>query len=434
MIPSKENVTGGGTWVAEADEMTIDERRKYLKRVRPRYERADRVGRGVLLSEMEHVTGLHRKSLVRLLNAPSLERQPRTRQRGVTYGADVERVVIQVWASLDFICAERLTPALLTTARHLVGFGVVRLSDEVAAQLAQISEASVTRLLARHRTERLRLPRKGPERANSVTKDVPMTRIPWDTTEPGHCEVDLVHHGGASSAGEYAHTLQLVDVATGWSERVALPNRGQLAMEGAFRTALTRLPFPLVELHPDNGREFFNDHLTRLFPTLVPGLTLSRSRPYQKNDNRFVEQKNDSLVRQYVGYARFDTPEHLAALDALYADMSVYYNLFQPVLRLVEKTPLPAAAAVAAAAAGSGQPGKQPAATRVRRRWDTAQTPYQRLVASGALADHTPQQERLAALYAQTNPLALRQRIYDQIDALRALTARATASPTSAAS
>ncbi len=165
----------------------------------------------------------------------------------------------------------------------------------------------------------------------------------------------------------------------------------------------TRLPFPLVELHPDNGSEFFNAHLKRLYPELVPGLRLSRSRPYQKNDNRFVEQKNDSLVRQYIGYGRLDTPEQVAALDALYADMGVYYHLFQPVLRLMAKTPLP---------------DPQGRTTRLRRRWDTAQTPYQRLRASGALADE--QQQRLAALYAQTNPLALRQRIYDQLAALRA--------------
>lgn len=266
-------------------------------------------------------------------------------------------MVVTVWASLDFICAERLTPTLVETARHLARFGVVTLTADVATQVGQISEASVTRRLARHRSERLRLPRSGPERANSVTKDVPMTRIPWDTREPGHCEVDLVHHAGATTAGEYAHTLQLVDVATGWSERVALPNRGQRAMEAAFRVVLTRLPFALVELHPDNGSEFFNNHLKRVYPELVPGLRLTRSRPYQKNDNRFVEQKNDSLVRQYVGYGRFDTPEQLAALAALYADMSVYYNLFQPVLRLAEKTPRPEA------------PG------RLRRRWAVGRWP-----------------------------------------------------------
>lgn len=164
--------------VAADDAMTIDERRKYLKRMRPRYERAGREGRSALLNEMEAVTGLHRKSLLRLLHAPSLERQQRQRQRGRTYGAAVAQVVLRVWASLDYICAERLTPTLVETARHLAGFGVLTLSAEVEAQLGQISEASVTRLLARHRTERLRLPRGGPERANSATRDVPMTHVP----------------------------------------------------------------------------------------------------------------------------------------------------------------------------------------------------------------------------------------------------------------
>jgi hypothetical protein len=196
-------------------------------------------------------------------------------------------VVVTVWASLDVICAERLTPPLQEPARHLAGFGVVPLTPEVEAQLGQISEARVTRLLARHRTERLRLPRNGPERANSLTKDVPMGRIPWNTAEPGHCAVDLVHHAGARSTGEYAHTLQLVDVvvdvvvdvATGWSERVALLSRGQAAMAHAFETALARLPFPLVEVPPDNGGACFHHHLKRLYAERVPGLQLSRSRP-----------------------------------------------------------------------------------------------------------------------------------------------------------
>jgi hypothetical protein len=388
--------------VVEDEQMTIDERRKYLKRMRARYQPADRRGRGELLDEMEAVTSLHRKSLLRLLGSAGLDRQPRQRQRGRAYGEEVERVVLRVWESLDFVCAERLTPSLVETARHLAGFGDLRVSAEVEAQLGQISEASVTRLLARHRTERRRLPRPGPERANRVTRDVPMGRIPWDTREPGHCEVDLVHHAGASSAGEYAHTLQVVDVATGWSERVALLSRGQAAMGQACETAFAHLPFRLVELHPDNGAEFFNNHLKRLYGELVPGVQLTRSRPYQKNDNRFVEQKNDALVRQYVGYQRFDTREQVDRLNALYADMSIYYNLFQPVLRLMEKTHRPGAG-------GQSSP--------IRRRWDRAQTPYQRLVASGAVAPQ--QRQRLQALYDHTNPRVLRQRIYDQLADLR---------------
>lgn len=393
--------------MVDEEQMTIDERRKYLKRMRPRYQQADRQGRGGLLDEMEQVTSLHRKSLLRLLGPAGLDRQPRQRQRGPTYGEEVERVVIRVWESLDFVCAERLTPSLVETARHLAGFGELSLSAEVEEQVGQISEASVTRLLARHRTERLRLPRHGPERANSVTKDVPMGRIAWDTQEPGHCEVDLVHHAGASSAGEYAHTLQVVDVATGWSERVALLSRGQAAMGRAFQTAFARLPFAVVELHPDNGSEFFNNHLARLYRELVPGLQLTRSRPYQKNDNRFVEQKNDSLVRQYVGYQRLDTLEQVAELNALYAQMGLYYNLFQPVLRLAEKT---------RSAGADGSAG------HLHRRWDVARTPYQRLLGTGSVA--LGQQVRLEDLYRQTNPRALRQRIYDQLAVVRSVRAQ----------
>src|SRR5207248_2863421 len=196
------------------------------------------------------------KSLLRLLHAKSLARKKRSTPRKRTYGLAVEQVILLVWESLDYVCAERLTPVLLATAQHLAHFGSVCLSNEVQQQLGEISEATITRLLRKHRSRKPLLPRKGPERANQLRKEVPTKRIAWDTTEPGHFEVDLVHHGGESSSGEYAHTIQLIDVATGWSERVAVLGRGQSAMEGGFRRILERLPFPILELHPDNGSEF----------------------------------------------------------------------------------------------------------------------------------------------------------------------------------
>jgi len=370
-------------------EMTIDERRKYVKRMSERYQKAKRKERSQLLSEMEEVSQLHRKHLIRLLNGESLERKKRSTERRRTYGVEVERVVLRVWESLDYICAERLTPSLGRIARHLASFGSVVLTAEVESHLARISCATVERMLRRNRACKARLPRKGPHRANQVTKGVPMGRIPWDTADPGHFETDLVHHGGESSTGEYGYTLQLIDVATGWSERVMLLGRGQQAMEAAFKEALERLPFAVKELHPDNGTEFFNQHLVRFFKERVSGVKLSRSRPYQKNDNRYVEQKNDTLVRQYFGELRLDTVEHIAAGNALYEQMRIYYNLFQPVLHLVEKT----------------MEGDQ-----IRRRWDEAQTPYQRLLATGVLS--AEQQASWQALYEQTNPLVLRQKIY----------------------
>jgi hypothetical protein len=271
----------------------------------------------------------------------------------------------------------------------------VHLSEPVRKQLGEISEGSVTRILRKYRSRKQRLPQKGPERANQVRKPVPMKRISWQESEAGHFEVDLVHHAGGSSQGTYAHTLQMVDVATGWSERVAVLGRGQQAMEGGFRRILQRLPFAVKELHPDNGSEFFNDHMIRFWGEEITGLSLSRSRPYQKNDNRFVEQKKATLVRQYFGTMRFDTAEQVQAINVLYERMWLYYNFFQPVMHLTEKEILQ---------------------DHVLRRWDQAQTPYQRLKATGTLS--AEQEAQLQTLYLQTNPLLLRQEIYRLLSAL----------------
>jgi hypothetical protein len=223
-----------------------------------------------------------------------------------------------------------------------------------------------------------------------------MGRLSWETAVPGSFETDLVHHCGPVAAGEYVHTLQLVDVAIGWSERVAVLGRGQAAMVKGFKRVEERLPFPIVHLHPDNGSEFFNDHLIRYFGQNITGLSLSRSRPYRKNDNRFVEQKNSSLVRAYVGYGRLDSAAQCALLNTLYDKMWLYYNFCQPVMHMV---------------------GKEISDGKIRRRHDTPATPYQRLLASGILS--SGQQERLAVLYGQTNPLRLRIDIYQMLAKLR---------------
>ena len=207
--------------------------------------------------------------------------------------------------------------------------------------------------------------------------------------------MDLVHHSGESSAGEYGHTLQLIDVATGWSERVMLLGHGYQAMREAFEQVSKRVPFAIKELHPDNGPEFFNWHLVRYWKEQVTGVQLSRSRPSHKNDNRNVEQKNDTLVRQYFGELRLETAEQIVAGNRLYERMWLYYNLFQPVMHLSEKTV---------------------EGDKVRRKWDQAQTPYQRRLSTGVLSQE--QQERLNELYEQTNPLQLREEIYIGLAAL----------------
>jgi hypothetical protein len=201
------------------------------------------------------------------------------------------------------------------------------------------------------------------------------------------------------------HTLQLIDVATGWSERVAILGRGQHAMVAGFERVLARLPFAVREIHPDNGTEFFNAHLVRFWKEKVVGVQLSRSRPYHKNDNRLVEQKNDSLVRQYFGNVRLDTVEQWTLMNEIYELMWLYYNLFQPVMHLQEKVTVN---------------------DRVRRKWDQAQTPYERLKATSALS--VEQRQRLDTLYAQTNPQQLRTEIYQRLDQLWDMIATTTES------
>ena len=379
------------------DEMTIDERRKYLRKMKTRYRRADRKARGRLLDEMEAVTGLHRKSLIRLING-SLERKRRQRDRGRTYGPEVDQAIQVIAESLDYPCAERLTPSLVRLAEHLARHGALRVSQSLLEQLARISKSTVERRLARLPRDRPRLPRRRPRAANRVLRDVPMGRIPWDETEPGHFEVDLVHHCGPSASGEYVHTLQMVDVATGWSERHAILGRSYVVVQAAFCSILQRLPFAVREIHPDNGSEFFNHHLMRFWKDIVKGVELSRSRPFHKNDNPFVEQRNANPVRSYLGHDRLDTVAQTRAVNLLFDKLWVYYNLFQPVMRTVEKTVV-------------STPGQR---TKLKRRYDQSRTPFERLCDTNALS--ATRRSQLQALRDHTNPLQLREDIYALID------------------
>jgi hypothetical protein len=348
---------------------------------------------------MELVTGMHRKSLVRRLNG-SLKRKRRSREREETYGPDVDDALRLIDESLGHICADRLTPNLPWMAQHLARHGEMDASPSLLEQLEEISISTVKRRLKRVRRGQPRLPRsKGSKRANKLSQDIPMRRIPWDEQEPGHFETDLVHHCGPSASGEYICTLQMVDVLTGWSERRAVLGRSRLVMEDAFRYILARLPFPVLEIHPDNGSEFLNHHMLDFWGDIVQGVRLSRSRPYQKNDNRFVEQKNSPLVRAYLGHDRYDTVAQTMALNRLYDKMWLYYNFFQPVMRLEEKIVCPAT---------DGHP------TRITRRHDQARTPFERLCDTTAIL---PQhKDLLMALRDRTNLRQLCQDIWDALD------------------
>ena len=384
--------------MAETDPMNVEERRKYLHKMRSRYWQAKRKSeRSHLLDEMKVVTGLHRKSLLRLVNG-RLARTPRRKQRGQTYGPEVEAAIRKIAYSLDYPCAERLKPNLVWMANHLEAHGELRLDAKVWEQLGTISVSSLRRRLPATECATQRIARrKGPPRQTFAQKQaIPIRRIDWQERRPGHFEVDLVHHCGVSADGQYVHTLQLLDVATGWSECVAVLGRSYLVMQDGFERISNRLPFEIQELHPDNGSEFLNAHLVRYWQDKVQA-ELSRSRPYHKNDNRFVEENNSSLVRAYVGYVRLDSAAQVKLLNQLYDLLWLYHNFFQPVMRLSEKQWLE---------------------HRIKRIHDDALPPFDRLCKTGLLSP--AKQLELENLRQATNPMTLRQAIQNLIDRLYA--------------
>jgi len=379
--------------------LTRKTRDQHLKVEQALYHTSTREQKSDTLTHLQALTGLGRKTIIFKLGQ-NLEERPHERHRDRKYGPDVDDALRVISEAFDYISAERLTPNLVEMAANLGRHGELTVTPKLLAQLGRISIATVGRILRRIRQDDFRLPRRGPKEANRARQAVPMVRIPWDEPEPGHFEVDLVHHGGQSSQGDYVHTIQMIDVATGWSERVAALGRSFVVMENGFQYISQRLLFPVRELHPDNGSEFFNHHMLSFWPNCFPGLTLSRSRPWHKNDNRFVEQKNDTLVRQYFGDQRFDTVAQTHAMNKLYDQMWVYYNFFQPVMRLREKIVLP------------NPEGKR----RVLRLFDTARTPFDRLCATGVLTEE--QQQFWREHRDSINPRQLRRAIYEQIDQL----------------
>jgi len=388
--------------MSTSEKMSIDEALKYLRIMKPRYVKASRKEKGRLLDEMGTVTGYSRKHLIERLSG-DLKRHPRRGGRGRAYGPEVDDALRMIHESLDYICAERMTANLVWMAEQLAKHGEMTVTEGLLMQLGRISASTVERYLARMRQDEPRLRRRPAGKEKAILRDIPMGRLDWDIKQPGSFEVDLVYHCGPSAKGSFMCSIQWIDIATGWSERRSVLGRGYLVMQDGFRCILGRLPFPVLCIHPDNDSAFFNHHMLRFWGEIVPGVTLTRSRPYQKNDNPRVEQKNRTLIRYYLGDHRLDTVAHVLLTNRLYDRLWVYNNFFQPVMHLVGKEVIPQ----------EGLP------TRVMRRHDTPRTPFDRLCETDAIL---PQhKEQLEILRDGTNPRQLRQEIYDTVDEILSL-------------
>jgi len=375
--------------------MSFRAKRELLVQVAPRYQQAGHRQKSLILDEFVAATGYARKYAIRLLTRPPLPAPEAIRRpRAPQYGAAIQAALEVAWAATNFVGAKRLVPFLPTLVPVLERHGHLTLTDAVRAQLLTLSAATADRLLQRARAA-------GQPRGVSTTKagtllkrQIPIrTFADWSDTAPGFVEADLVAHCGARADGAFLSTFVLTDVSTGWVECQALFYRSQDQVLQALRRARRLLPFPLLGLDTDNGGEFLNYEL--LAYCAEEQITFTRGRAYRKNDQCYVEQKNGAVVRQFVGYDRFEGERAYRQLVELYRALRLYVNFFQPSMKLQ---------------------AKQRDGARVRRRYDVAQTPFARLCASGVLPAEV--HVRLDTILAALDPLRLLQQIGRLQDAL----------------
>ena len=369
------------------------------------YRKAGRKEKGQILDRLVSLTGYNRSYASHLLSLfgkggtfrspgggllPLVAEAKRIRrQRPVQYGPEILEVLRLLWKMMDYPCGKRLAPALPWLVPKLESHGELSLSPPIREKLLAISAATIDRLLAFER-KRLLLPRgRSCTRPGTLLKhQIPIrTFADWDEAGVGFMEMDLVSHDGGNASGDFAYTLTLTDVATGWTELHAVPNRARKWVLEALPVLMNRLPFPLRGLDSDNGSEFINYHLVQFCSD--HGITFTRSRPENKNDNCHVEQKNWSVVRKMVGYARYDTPREVDLLNRLYEDLGLYVNFFLPSFKLLEKH-------------------RQGA--RVRKSYDVPQTPWARFLKLQEQQKGSAC-EALRESFSRLNPAELRRRL-----------------------
>lgn len=373
--------------------MTERGRREYAEALRPHYQRANRGERGRLLDEYCRATGCHRKAAIRVLRqAPSPGRRPSGRPR--RYGPALLPTLERAWVASDHLCGRLLAPVLPTLLQALERHHGLLLAAPVRAALLAASPATLDRLLRPLRRRRHRQPYRASPAAAALRQQVPLrTWSEWADVRPGAVQGDLVLHCGASTAGFYLATLLAVDVATTWTDLEIVWGVGQARVGTGVHHLRQRWPVSLREWHSDNGGEFLNAHLVAWCRR--EGVRFTRGRPYRKNDQAWVEQRNGLVVRRLVGYDRYSSRAAFAVFQRLYRLLRLQLNFFRPVRKLLSKRRLGA---------------------RVVKRYDTAQTPYQRLLAAGVVPP--AQRAALAAQLETLDPITLAREIEQALDLL----------------
>jgi hypothetical protein len=379
--------------------------RRELTKIKAKvYRKENKKGKTRILNEFVETTGYRRKYAIHLLSNWGKEKilkingkpvkviigekkEKVKRNKPREYDGDVKEALKKVWYIYDCICGKRLAPVLKTMLCILYKFKAVDFSLEVREKLESISAATVDRLL-KDEKKKIRIKGLPHTRAVGLLKhEIPVrTFSDWNEKKAGFMEIDLVGHDGGNASGDFCFTLNVTDVCTQWTEPIAIKNKAQRwAFEGLMRVK-NRIPFDILGIDSDNGSEFINAHLIKYCKE--NGITFTRSRPYRKNDNCFVEQKNNTIVRRYVGYFRYDTEAELEILNQVYGVVRLLVNFFYPSQKLILKTRI---------------------GSKVRKKYDAPKTPYMRLIECDHISDEIKTQ--LKNQFENLNPVSLQREL-----------------------
>jgi len=389
--------------------MDMQSKKQYLKKVREEYlSSRSRAEKTKILSEAEKRTGLNRKYLITKVRPKSnLDVIARARKkRSCVYDNEVKAALAVAWEIFDRPCGDRLAPLLRDEVTKLRQLGELACSDAVVSKLKTISPRTIDTKLAHIKED---IGRTG--KYKHIAHPLLYQKIPvkvfaeQDREGTGNIQIDCVEHCGARAAGTFIYSVSMTDIAHGWWEGSAAMGKGQEGICAGIDTGRKRFPFDWQEAHVDGGTEFINAHLACY--CWKENILLSRSRPYKKNDNCLVEQKNWTHVRKKVGYLRYDTEEEQKILNDLYTnELKLFKNFFQPVMKLIEKVRV------------SGT---------IHRKYDTPKTPYQRVMRAADIPKTT--KDALQKIYLSLNPAELKRGIDAKLDKLYSVYQKKNNSP-----
>lgn len=369
--------------------MNKEAKEQYMETLRSKYLKANKKEKGQILDEYCRNTGQERKYVSKKFTGKvTTKSKGERKKRKQQYDGFVISILVKIWEIFDYSCGQRLETSIKDELERLRRQSEINCSNKVAEKLKQMSSATIDRRL-KHEKEVRKLNKKYSKRNSSfLLSTIPIkTSFDFDRITIGNVQVDFVESCGASASGEYVNNLSVCDIASSWWEGEAVMGKGQRRSLIALDLTRKRMPFDWIEFHPDNGTSLLNYAVCAY--AVREEIKFSRSRPYRKNDNCFIEQKNSTHIRQVIGYHRYDTQIEVNCLNDLYRnELRLYKNFFQPVIKLIKK---------------------ERVGGKVHRKYDKAKTPYKRLMESDQI--YSQRKQELKRVYESLNPAQLKRDI-----------------------